>query len=230
MQPNLTKVELVGGSVLHHADARIDYIYFPASGMICILALTKSGETIDTAVIGREGVVGASVASGSLKAAGQAVVQIPGFAWKLQSKHFIEAYKVSATFREIINYFQMVILLQAQQSVACHALHSVEARLCRWLLHSQDTAETDVMPMTHELLSHMLGVQRNSVSLAAHALQEAGLIEYYRGKVTILDRDGLRELACECYEVVHRYIEEAVPRDGRATSARRSRNWAHRPR
>jgi CRP-like cAMP-binding protein len=110
-----------------------------------------------------------------------------------------------------MNKFQNVILLQAQQSAACHALHSVEARLCRWLLQSQDTTEVDLVPLTQEFLSHMLGVRRTSVSLCAHALQSAGLIRYARGKIKIVNREGLKESACECYEVIREHIDRAVP-------------------
>lgn len=102
-------------------------------------------------------------------------------------------------------------MLQAQQSAGCHALHSVEARLSRWLLQSQDVIESDTVPLTQEFLSHMLGVQRSSVSLCAHTLQEAGLIRYSRGVITILNREGLKETACECYEVIRGYIDNAVP-------------------
>jgi CRP-like cAMP-binding protein len=107
-------------------------------------------------------------------------------------------------------------LLQAQQSAACHALHTVEARLCRWLLQSQDVIESDTIPLTQEFLSHMLGVQRNSVSLAATALNEKGLIEYSRGNIKILEREELKTCSCECYEVVHEFVNRIVkPRRGK---------------
>jgi CRP-like cAMP-binding protein len=99
----------------------------------------------------------------------------------------------------------------AQQSAACHALHSVEARLCRWLLQSQDITQSEMVPLTQEFLSHMLGVQRTSVSLCAHALQRAGLIQYARGKIKVLDRGGLKESACECYEVIREHTDKALP-------------------
>ena len=154
---------------------------------------------------------GASIGSDGSQSAGQATVQIAGSAWQIQSSKFLELYKASEPFRTLINKFQNVILLQAQQSAACHALHTVEARLCRWLLQSQDITETDMVPLTQEFLSHMLGVRRTSVSLCAHALQNAGLIAYSRGQIKILNRDGLKESACECYEVVREHIDKAVP-------------------
>src|SRR4029453_12126928 len=124
---------------------------------------------------------------------------------------FLDLYQASEPFRTLMNRFQNVILLQAQQSAACHSLHTVEARLCRWLLQSQDTTGSDMVPLTQEFLSHMLGVQRTSVSLCAHTLQKAGLIQYRRGQNKILEREGIKESACECYDVVREHINKAVP-------------------
>ncbi len=104
-----------------------------------------------------------------------------------------------------------IILFQAQQSAACHAIHTVEARLCRWILYSQDVTGWDQIELTHEFLSHMLGVQRSSVSLCAHTLQESGLIRYSRGRITILNRKGIEECACECYSVIRQLIDSVFP-------------------
>jgi CRP-like cAMP-binding protein len=211
LQPHLTKFSMVLGSVLHAPRAPIDYVYFPLGGMVSLLTVMRTGEQIETAIVGREGVVGGSIGSNGAEAAGQATVQIAGSAWRVKGDKFLELYQSSLTFRTLMNKFQNVILLQAQQSAACHALHTVEARLCRWLLQSQDTTETDLVPLTQDFLSHMLGVRRTTVSLSAHALQTAGLIRYSRGKIKIVNRDGLKESACECYEVVRGHIDRAVP-------------------
>ena len=219
LQPNLKEVTLTRGEVLHAAGASIEHAYFPVSGMVSILALMQTGEAIETAIIGREGVVGGSVGSNGSRSAGQAVVQIAGAAWKIPSAKFSELYRASEPFSILINRFQAVVLLQAQQSAACHALHAVEARLCRWLLQSQDTTGSDIVPLTQELLSHMLGVRRTSVSLSAHTLQKAGLIHYSRGEIKIVNRTGLKETACECYAVVREYIDDAVPPVKRQTRA-----------
>jgi CRP-like cAMP-binding protein len=209
LQPHLTKFSMVQSGVLHAPRSSIDYVYFPLSGMVSLLTVMRTGEQIETGIVGREGVVGASI--GNDGAAGQATVQIAGSAWRIKGPKFLELYQASLPFRTLMNKFQNVILLQAQQSAACHALHSVEARLCRWLLQSQDTTGTDLVPLTQEFLSHMLGVQRTSVSLSAHALQTAGLIRYGRGKIKIVNREGLKESACECYDVIREHIERAVP-------------------
>jgi len=206
LQPNLKRVPMERGTVLHPPARPIEQVYFPVSGMVSLLAVMKNGDLIETGIVGREGVVGASIANNWLYAFGQATVQIAGEAWQMDGDAFVKMFNARERFRLAINRFQSVILLQAQQSAACHALHSVEARLCRWLLQSKDVIESDTIPLTQEFLSHMLGVQRNSVSLAATALSERGLIEYSRGNIKILNRDELKKCSCECYEVVHDFV------------------------
>jgi CRP-like cAMP-binding protein len=203
LQPNLKRVALVLGKVLHAPDVKISEVYFPLSGMVSLLAVMKSGEQIETGIIGREGVAGGSIGYGGWESIGQATVQIAGDAWQLPSAKFLELYKASERFRSLTNRYQTFLFVQAQQSAGCHALHNVEARLCRWLLQSQDIVESDTIELTQESLGHMMGVRRTSVTIAARTLQSAGLIKYKRGTIKILDRDGLKESACECYEVVH---------------------------
>jgi CRP-like cAMP-binding protein len=198
LQPNLRNFSMELGAVLHAPGASIKHVYFPLRGMVSLLAVMRTGELIETAIVGREGVVGASVGTGVSQSAGQATVQIAGSAWRIEAPKFLDLYQSSVSFRTLMNKFQNVILLQTQQSAACHALHAVEARLCRWLLQSQDVTDSDVVPLTQEFLSHMLGVRRSSVSLCAHALQTAGLIRYSRGQIEIQPRRpqrlGLRVL------------------------------------
>ncbi len=201
LQANLKTFAMVQGMVLHRPKSPIDYVYFPLSGMISILAVTKSGEQIETAIVGRDGVVGASIGSFGFDAFGQATVQISGAALRIASASFTKLFNESENFRRAINEFQANIFAQAQQAAACHALHTVEARLCRWLLQSQDVVESDTIKLTQEFLSHMLGVQRTAVTLNAIALQKPGLIDYFRGTIKILDRPGLMKRACECYEI-----------------------------
>ena len=211
LQPHLRKTELRQGAILHQPRERIDRVYFPVSGMVSLLVVMRSGDAIETAVIGREGVVGGSVANDSLESYGQATVQIPGLGLEIASKPFAQAVRESTKLRALVNRYRGLILLQSQQSAACHALHGVEARLCRWLLQAQDTVESPRVELTQEFLAHMLGVQRTSVTLSAHALQEAGLIEYSRGRITILNRAALEDCACECYSVIKAEIDKAIP-------------------
>jgi CRP-like cAMP-binding protein len=211
LQPHLRKIELRRGTVLHEPRAPIERVYFPVSGMVSLLVVMRTGEAIETAVIGREGAVGASVANNAAESYGQAVVQISGMAVEMTGTAFVQAYRERAQLRALVDRFQGLILLQAQQSAACHALHGVEARLCRWMLQAQDTIESPVIELTQEFLAHMLGVQRTSVTLSAHALQQAGLIEYSRGRITIRDRAALEECACECYAVIKTETDRAIP-------------------
>jgi len=181
--------------------------------MISLLTVMKTGEQIETGIVGREGVVGASLRSFGPLSFGQSTVQIPGAAWQLKSDIFLRLFRESPPFRSATNAFQSVIFMQAQQSAACHALHTVEARLCRRLLQSRDVVGSDAIPLTQEFLSHMLGVQRTAVSLSAMALQKRGLIEYSRGNIKILNCDELRKAACECYEVIREQVNRASAMD-----------------
>jgi CRP-like cAMP-binding protein len=199
------------GDPLHPAGSPIAHVYFPEKGMVSMLTVMRSGEQIETAIIGKEGVVGGWVAIDGANANTQSTVQVEGSAWQISTTKFLEIYRASDPFRSAMNAYQGVIMFQAQQSAACHALHSVESRFCRWILLSEDLLSSEHIPLTQEFLSHMLGVQRTSVSLCAHTLQKSGLIEYRRGKIKILDRKGLEECACECYSVIRERINRVIP-------------------
>lgn len=213
--PYLKKVPMKLGDLLHPAGSPILHLYFPERGMVSMLTVMRSGEQIETAIIGNEGVVGGWVAIDNSDANTQSTVQVEGSAWQISTTKFVEIYRASDPFRSAINAYQGVIMFQAQQSAACHALHSVEARFCRWVLLSEDLLGSEQIPLTQEFLSHMLGVQRTSVSLAAHTLQQSGLIEYRRGKIKIADRKGLEECACECYSVIRDRINRTIPNSRR---------------
>jgi CRP-like cAMP-binding protein len=211
IKPLCTQTMLSTGAILHYPGAPIEHVYFPTSGLVSLLAIMQTGQAIETAVIGREGVVGAAAASEGSDSFSQAMVQIEGSALRIGAARFVMVLEASKEFKSLVNRFQSVVVLQAHQSAACHAFHTVEARLCRWLLQAADTVESETVRLTQEFLSHMLGCQRTSVTLAAHALQKSGLIRYTRGKIVILDRAALEECACECYGVLRREIDKAVP-------------------
>ena len=212
MAPHLRKVKLAQGTVLHEAGEAITSVYFPISGMVSMLAVLKSGEAIEAGVIGREGFVGGYLGVRGWRALGQAVMQLSGEAMQLNVRHFKKAYDAGDDLRVLVNGYQAVVYFQAQQTAACQALHQVEARMCRWLLQAQDAVGGDTLNLTQELLSHMLGVRRTSVSGSANKLQEAGLISYKRGVIKILDRKGLENESCECYAAVRAAIAEAMPK------------------
>ena len=200
VQPWLNLVQLQSNVVLHEQGGPIEHIYFPLSGMVSLLAVMQSGEAIETGIVGADGLLGGDApVNGHLF--GQATVQMDGAALTAKAQ-FLEAYNAHPHLRNLVNRYQSILLMQAQQNAACHALHSVRSRLCRWMLQSQDMIGSDTFILTQEFLSHMLGVRRNTVSVEAHSVQQAGLIRYRRGHITILNRDGLEECACECYSVI----------------------------
>jgi CRP-like cAMP-binding protein len=212
LTPHLKKVKLAQGVVLHEAGEPIEFIYFPTSGMVSMLAVLKTGAAIETGIIGREGVVGGYAGVYGWRAFGQAIMQIDGDALRLDVRDFEKAYESSDEIRDLINGYQSVVYFQAQQSAACQALHTVEARTARWLLHSQDAVGGEVIRLTQEFLSHMLGVRRTSVSVTATKLQEEGLITYKRGTINVRDRKGLEKVACECYRTVRNVMNDTFPR------------------
>jgi len=201
VQPWLTPVELRSSVVLHEPGDPIEQVYFPVSGMISLLAVMQTGEAIETGIVGADGLLGGDAAING-HAFGQMTVQLNGAALTMPKAQFVEAYLKHPHLRNLVDRYQATLMMQAQQNAACHALHSVRSRLCRWLLQSQDLIESDTFILTQEFLSHMLGVRRNTVSIEAHAVQGAGLIRYRRGHITILNRDGLEDCACECYSVI----------------------------
>jgi CRP-like cAMP-binding protein len=211
LAPHLRKVKLAQGAILHEAGAAITSVYFPLSGMVSMLAVLQSGEAIETGIIGREGYVGGYFGARGWRASGHAVMQMAGEALTLNVRQFKKAYDASADFRNLINGYQQAVYFQAQQTAACQALHQVEARMCRWLLHAQDAVGGETLNLTQEFLSHMLGVRRTSVSGSANRLQAEGLIIYKRGVIRILDRKGLEKRACECYGAVRAAIADALP-------------------
>jgi CRP-like cAMP-binding protein len=201
VQPWLTLVELRSNTVLQEPGDAIERVYFPLSGMLSLLAVMQSGEAIETGIVGADGLVGGDAAING-HAFRRVAVQLDGAGLTMPKAQFINAYCAHPRLRDLVDRYQAIILIQAQQNAACHALHSVRSRLCRWLLQSQDMIGRDTFSLTQEFLSHMLGVRRTTVSVEAHAVQEAGLIRYKRGHIKILNRDGLEDCACECYSVI----------------------------
>lgn len=212
LDPHLKDAELPQGQVLHEQGARIEHVYFPHTGMISLLAVMRQGEAIETATVGREGVIGAMSGLGPRHATTTAIVQVSATASRIAVSRFHGAARSSECIREMVARYNEALLAQVQQTAACHALHDVEARLSRWLLQTRDRTDSDMIPLTQEFLAQMLGVRRTTVTLVARALQEAGLIRYQRGQIMIIDRQGLEEAACECYGVVRRQFDRSLPR------------------
>jgi CRP-like cAMP-binding protein len=211
LAPQLRTVPLERGAVLHDIGEPIEHVYFPHSGMVSLVTITRSGATVETASLGRAGIVGGSAGLGARQAVGRAIVQLPGTASRLLASRFHAAAKESEAIRELAIRYNDLLIAQIQQSVACNALHTLEARLCRWLLQTHDCVDGDTIPLTQEFLGQMLGVRRTSVTLAARLLQSAGMIRYRRGHIQVVDREGLEDAACECYAAIKEHADEVFP-------------------
>ena len=202
---NLKDVALEQGHVLQDQGGRIQYVYFPLGGMISLLSVMRDGNAVQTSAVGRDGTVGASFGLGGVHSFSRVVVQIPGRAARIAGPQFQRTLKESERLRDLIVRYKEMRLAQAQQSAACNALHGAEARLSRWLLQTGDIIDADVVPLTQDYLSQMLGVRRTTVTAIARTLQRAGLIRYSRGRIEISDRDKLKKCACECYGVLRNH-------------------------
>jgi CRP-like cAMP-binding protein len=197
------------GALLQEADSQIEQVYFPQSGMISLLTVMRDGESVETATIGREGVVNVIAGLGGRRAASRAVMQVAGTVAQIPATSFQRLVETSAPLREIVIRCNEVHVALVQQTEGCNALHDVEKRMCRCLLQTRDRCDDDKIPLTQEFFSQMLGVQRTSVTAIARALQNAGTITYRRGKIEIIDGEELKRRSCECYETV-RLRNEAV--------------------
>jgi CRP-like cAMP-binding protein len=211
LAPHLRTVPLERGAMLHDAGDEIEHVYFPRSGMISLVAVMRSGATVETTTVGRAGILGATAGLGSRRAVGRAIVQIAGEAARIPCSQFHAAARQSAAIRDLAVGYNDLMLTQIQQCVACNALHYLEARLCRWLLHTHDCVDADAIPLTQELLGQMLGVRRTTLTVVARLLQTAGMIHYRRGLIHVVNRAALEENACECYALIRRHTDQLFP-------------------
>jgi CRP-like cAMP-binding protein len=200
--PHLSTVSLPQGLVLYESGDEVDQVYFPLYGMLSLLAVLRDGKAIETATVGREGVVGAMAGLGLYKSLVRVVVQMPVAVSKIAATHFRTAAAASDPVRDLCIRYNEVLLSQARVTAACNALHPIEARFCRWLLQSADRSASDTIALTQEFLAEMLGVRRTSVTEVASKVQNAGVITYSRGVIKILDRAALMRMSCECYETL----------------------------
>jgi CRP-like cAMP-binding protein len=211
LAPNLRTVTLEQGTVLHDAGEPIEHVYFPHSGMVSVVTIMRNGDAVETASLGRDGVIGATAGLGAGRTVGRAIVQLDGATSRLASPQFRAAARESEAIRELALRYNDLLIAQIQQSVACIALHTVEARLCRWLLQTRDCVDGDSIPLTQECLAQILGVRRTSVTIAARLLQSAGMIRYRRGHIQVVDRAGLEDAACECYATLKARADDVFP-------------------
>jgi len=209
--PHLAQVDLERGRLLYDPGDRIDVVYFPHDGVISLMTLMENGAAIESATIGREGALGLMAAVAPRQSLSRAIVQTPTRAARIRAELLHESWEKSPRIRDLVDRHTEALYGHAIQSVACNALHSVEARFCRWLLTCHDRISSNTVALTQEFLADMLGVQRTTVTAVARTLQAKGAIRYRRGVVDIIDRQVLEQLACECYGVIRRTYERLLP-------------------
>ncbi|KLK89584.1 Crp/Fnr family transcriptional regulator [Microvirga vignae] len=211
LEPYLEMVDLFRGQVLYDTGSTMSHVYFPHDAVISLINPLENGTTTEVAVFGREGVLGLLSAFVTREAFGRYVVQIAGTASRISIERLNEVRNARPKLRQLVMNYGEAFMAQTFQRVSCNAVHPVEARCCRWLLRMQDRVGRDTLPLTHEFLAEMLGVQRSTVSTVLHSLQTAGLIRQGRGSITVANRVGLEGAACECYGKIRRVYHRLLP-------------------
>jgi CRP-like cAMP-binding protein len=200
--PNLWPVTFSLGNVVYESGGHLDYVYFPTTSVVSLLYTTEDGSTAEMGLTGNDGAVGVAVFLGGDTTTNRAVVLITGGAFRMKAKLFQQEFARGAALQHSLLRYTQALITQISQTAVCNRLHSVEKRLCRWMLLCHDRVKSDELLMTQEFISNMLGGRRESVTMAAGHLQDLGLIHYTRGHIRILDRKGLEANACECYRIV----------------------------
>lgn len=199
---HLRTVSLAPKKVLYKARSAIDYVYFPTSGIVSAMTVMADGRAIEVATIGNEGMTGLTAFIGGETSPNEVMVQVPGEGLRMPADVLKKEASRDGPLRRLMVLYNTAFSTQVSYSVACNGLHKIEKRCCRWLLMTADRVGSDVLPLTHEFLSIMLGVQRSSLTEVLHPLQERGLIQNSRGTIKVLDRPGLEATSCECYKAV----------------------------
>jgi CRP-like cAMP-binding protein len=205
LRPHLEYVELPNHMVLHEAGDKLEFAYFPNSGLISLVVAMKDGKTVEAGVVGNEGYTGIPAAVGLRRSPLQAIVQITGDGFRVAVGPLQQVLESTPHLQLLLNRFAVLQGMQVAQTAGCNRLHGLEQRLARWLLMTQDRVDSESLPITHDFLATMLGTNRSSVSLAAGVLQREKSIEYTHGAVTIVNRKKLEEFACECYAIMQQY-------------------------
>ena len=201
-----SKLEFISfklGDVIYESGDKMDYVYFPTTAIVSMLYVMENGATAEIGVIGNDGLIGNALFLGGDTTTSRAVIQSGGDAFRMKAADAKAEFKLAGRFQEMMLRFTQALMTQISQTAVCNRLHPVEKQLCRWLLLSHDRLDSNELVMTHDLISNMLGVRREGVTLAAQKLARRKLIKNVRGTISIIDRKGLEEAVCECYEVVN---------------------------
>ncbi len=209
--PSLERIELPLGQALYESGDQLNHVYFPTTAIVSLLYVMENGASAEIAVVGNEGIVGIALFMGGETMANRAVVQSAGHAYRLKGQLLRQEFNRSGALQHLLLRYTLALFSQMAQTAVCNRHHSVDQQLCRWLLLSFDRLSSDTLHMTQELIANMLGVRREGVTEAAGNLQNAGLIEYSRGRITVLNRAGLEARVCECYEVVRKEFLRLLP-------------------
>jgi CRP-like cAMP-binding protein len=209
--PHLEPIELPLGKVLYESGSTLRHVVFPTTAIVSLLYVMESGASAEIAVVGREGIVGISLFMGGETTPSRAVVQSAGRAFRLKAEAMKEEFNRGGPVLHLLLRYTQALITQMAQTAVCNRHHSLDQQLCRWLLLSLDRLQGTELAMTQELIANMLGVRREGVTESALKLQKAGLINYARGRISVLDRGGLERRSCECYAVVKKEYDRLLP-------------------
>jgi len=211
LSPHLELIAMPLGKVLYESGSQLRHVYFPTTSIVSLLYVMADGASAEIAVVGHEGMVGVALFMGGETTPSRALVQSAGHAYRLPGQLLKEEFHRASALQHLLLRYTQALLTQMAQTAVCNRHHSVDQQLCRWLLLSLDRLPSNKLTMTQELIANMLGVRREGVTEAAGKLQEAGLIKYSRGQITVLDRQRLEAQACECYQVVKTEFDRLLP-------------------
>lgn len=211
LSTQLELIHLSQGKVLYESGAVLNYAYFPVTSVISLLHVTEGGACTETAVVGSEGMIDVSTFMGAETAASHAVVQSAGHVYRLNKKFLRQKFDHSSSMRHVLLRYAQALITHMAQTVVCNRHHTVDQQVCRWLLLNLDRSPTNELAMTHESIANKLGVRREGVTDAACKLRNAGLIQYARGHITVLDRPRLEDRCCECYAVIKNEFDRMLP-------------------
>ena len=209
--PQLEQTEMPLGQVLYESGGTLEHVYFPTTAIVSLLYVMENGASAEIAVVGNEGLVGISLFMGGGTTPSRAVVQSAGVGFRLAAQTIKDEFDRSGPVMHVLLRYTQALITQMSQTAVCNRHHSLDQQLCRWLLLSLDRLQSNELVMTQELIANMLGVRREGVTESALKLQQAGLIRYARGHISVLDRKGLEQRTCECYAVVKKEYDRLLP-------------------